>query len=193
MPGINNSEKLISDLQEKIQILQVENDHLTEMSEDTLLLGLIGEKINTTEDIEKVFEFGLERISILKDIPFCACCSFKDGNLTCTNTFLSFTNETVQNDKIQLPEAITSKIAAGSYLLHNEESKKIRISIPLQSSEYVPTSIFFIPFESLYNSVNLFFFAEDGDENRLRSLDLLLHRIIEMIASRVDCRGGGSG
>ncbi len=186
MPDNNDLEKRISDLQDKIQLLQVENDHLAERAEDTLLLGLIAEKINTTEDIEKVFELGLERISLLKDIPFCACCSLKDGNLTCSKTFFSFTNDTLQNDSIQLPEAITAKIGAGSYLLHGEECRKAGIFIPLQSSQYVPTSIFFIPFESRYDSVNLFFFAEDENEDRLASLDPLLHRIIEMIASRVD-------
>jgi PAS domain S-box-containing protein len=186
MPDNNDLEKRISDLQDKIQLLQVENDHLAERAEDTLLLGLIAEKINTTEDIEKVFELGLERISLLKDIPFCACCSLKDGNLTCAKTFFSFTNDTLQNDSIQLPEAITAKIGAGSYLLHGEECRKAGIFIPLQSSQYVPTSIFFIPFESRYDSVNLFFFAEDENEDRLASLDPLLHRIIEMIASRVD-------
>ena len=187
MSASNDLEKRISGLQDKIELLQAENDHLAERAEDTLLLGLVGEKINTTEDIEKVFELGLERISLLKDIPFCACCSFKDGNLKFTKTFFSFTNDTLQNDKVQLPGAITAKIAAGSYLLQGEECKKTGISIPLQSSQYVPTSIFFIPFESRYDSVNLFFFAEDGEENRLGNLDLLLHRIIEMIASRADC------
>ena len=187
MPADNNFEKIISDLREKIQLLQEENDHLAERAEETLLLGLVGEEISTSQNIEEIFALGLERISILKDIPFCACCSIKDNNLTFVKTFFSFTNDTLKNNNIKLPEIITAKIAAGSYLLHGEECKKTRLSIPLQSSQYIPTSISFIPFESLNDAVNLFFFAEDRDEDRLGSLDLLLHRITEMIASRVDC------
>jgi PAS domain S-box-containing protein len=187
MPTDNNLEKTISDLREKIQILQAENEHLADRAEDTLLLGLVGEEISTSQNIEEVFALGLEKISILKDIPFCACCLIKDNNLTFVKSFFSFTNDTLKNNNIKLPEIITAKIASGSYLLHGEDCKKRRISISLQSSQYIPTSIFFIPFESHNDAVNLFFFAEDGDEDRLGSLDLLLHRIIEMIASRVDC------
>ena len=50
----NDLEKQIHDLQEKIHILQVENDHLAERAEDTLLLGLVGEKINSVEEIDEV-------------------------------------------------------------------------------------------------------------------------------------------
>ena len=186
MPHKNDLEKQINDLQEKIQILQVENDHLAERAEDTLLLGLVGEKINSVGEIDEVFEFGLERISILKNIPFCACCSLKNGNLTIVKSFFSFTNETLQDDIIELTESLTVKISEGSYLLHGEECRKSGISISLQSFQYRPTSIFFIPFKSLSNTVNLFFFADNEEEDKLGSLDLLLHRIVEMIGSRAD-------
>ena len=64
----------IQELEEVIRLLQLENDRLSEQAEDNLLLGQIGERLATARDRAELLAAMIEQISLLKDIPFCACC-----------------------------------------------------------------------------------------------------------------------
>lgn len=186
MPHPDDLKQRIQELEEKVRILQMENNQLAERAEDTLLLGLIAEQISRAEEIRQVLESGLERISILKDIPFCACCSLAGDKALIVNAYLSFTDEDMSNPAIVLPEAIMTKLAAGHHLLSRDECRLAGISIELKTGNFVPLSAICIPFRSRFTEANIFFFADNKAEDRLPRLADMLHRVTEMMASRVD-------
>ncbi|MDO9039792.1 MAG: hypothetical protein Q7U65_00290, partial [Bacteroidota bacterium] len=63
----------LNDLLSKITILEAENSALSDKAEDSMLFGTVAELIYQTDDTSLLIEQILERISILKNIPFCAC------------------------------------------------------------------------------------------------------------------------
>ena len=63
----------VRELEEAVRILTAENEALTERAEDTLLLGLIAEKVAAEHDGLAALGIGLEQVALLKDLPLCAC------------------------------------------------------------------------------------------------------------------------
>ena len=186
MPHLDEPGQKILELEEKVRILQLENDHLAERAEDTLLLGLIAEQISMAEDIGQVLEYGLERISVLKDVPFCACCLLTGNRATIVKSYLSFSDEDVSNRAIVFPETVLLKLAAGDCLLSRDECSKTGTSVKLKTGSFVPLSAICIPFRTRYTGANIFFFGDDKSEDRLSRVADMLHRVTEMMMSRID-------
>ena len=63
----------ISALKQTIRVLEEENIQLSERAEDTMLLGLVSESIQDLHDPIEIIDQVIERISILKNIPFITC------------------------------------------------------------------------------------------------------------------------
>ncbi len=176
----------IQELEEKVRILQMENDQLAERAEDTLLLGLIAEQISGAEEIGQVLESGLERISVLKDIPFCACCSLTGNKAIIFKSYLSFTGEDMSSRTIDLPETMMQQLNAGHYFLSKNECRQTGISFKEKAGRFIPLSAIGIPFKSRFSEANLFFFGDDKAADRLPNVADMLHRVTEMIVSRMD-------
>jgi PAS domain S-box-containing protein len=186
MPQPDDLKQKIQELEEKARILLIENDQLAERAEDTMLLGLIAEQISRAEDIGQVLEAGLERISILKDIPFCACCSLTGNKAVIFKSYLSFTDEDMSSRTIVLPETMMQKLAAGDCLLSSDECRQAGMSVELKTGSFTPLSLICSPFSSRFIEANLFFFADDRSENRLSDVADMLRRVTEMMAARMD-------
>lgn len=186
MPQRADVRQKIRELEEKVRIQQMENDQLAERAEDTLLLGLIAEQISGAEETGQVLASGLERISVLKDIPFCACCSLTGNKAKIVKSYLSFTDEDMSSRAIVLPETVLQKLAACHCLLNRDECRQAGLSIALKNWSFVSLSAICIPFRSKFSEANLFIFADDKAEDRLTNIADMLHRVTEMIVARMD-------
>ncbi len=186
MPQPDDINQKVRELEERIFILQLENDQLTDRAEDTLLLGVIAEQISTSKEIGQVLECGLERISVLKDIPLCAYCSRNGNKAIIVKSYLSFTDEDISKRTVVLPETIMRKLAAGDCLLSSDECRKTGFSIDLKAGSFVPLSVSFIHFKSRYTGANIFLFADDKSKDRLPGAVDLLHRVTEMIVAKME-------
>lgn len=186
MPQQDDFDRKIRELEESNRILQIENDELAERAEDTLLLGLIAEQIGTAEEVGPVLERCLERISVLKDIPFCACCSLAGNEAVVIKSYLSFSEEELDKHLIVLPTDLLRDISDDEFPSGSGVWEGAGLSIKLASGFFKPASVFCIPFASRYAAANLFLFADDRTENRFPRLSNMLHRVVEMTAARVD-------
>ncbi len=186
MPQPDDIDRKIRELEENNRILQIENDELAERAEDTLLLGMIAEQIGTADEVGQVLERCLERISVLKDIPFCACCSLTGNEAVVIKSYLSFSDEELINRAIVLPDALLQDIADGEFLPDSGVRECAGLSIKLASGFFKPTSVCCIPFVSRHSTANLFLFADDRTENHFPRLSDMLHRVVEMTAARID-------
>ena len=173
----------LRELQETVRILLLENQQLAERSEDTALLGLISEKINSLEDAGAIIHTGLEHISMLKNIPLCACCDVGSGKITVLKSFAAFCNGDVEScsfpvsdDLLQLP-----------FILFSEEDiRKSGISIKLCGREYLPSSLLVIPCSGLAGASGAFVFADNVKSNRFEEMQHMLRRVVESIMARLD-------
>jgi PAS domain S-box-containing protein len=186
MPQPDDFDRKMRELEENNRILQIENDELAERAEDTLLLGLIAEQIGTADEVGPVLERCLERISVLKDIPFCACCSLTGNEAVVIKSYLSFSDEELGNHVIVLPTDLLRDISDNEFPSGSGVWQGAGLSIKLASGFFKPASVCCIPFASRYAAANLFLFADDRAENRFPRLSDMLHRVVEMTAARVD-------
>ena len=84
--------RVIHDLEMRVAALEDENEALAEGHEDALLLGLVTEQIQNEDGTERILRQGLERVSVLKAVPFCACLDVRGRKATLVQHYCSLTD-----------------------------------------------------------------------------------------------------
>jgi PAS domain S-box-containing protein len=186
VPAPDELARKIRELEEDVRILRLENDQLAEQAEDILLLGLIAEQIGAAEDADQVLERGLERISVLKDIPLCVCLAISGGQAVAIKSYLSFSDEDLSGRTVLLPDSVKRALGEGEFLLSGEDCRESGLCGAFALGSFVPSAVSGIAFDSRYTGANLFLFADDRTDNRLSLLTGMLHRVTEMMALRMD-------
>lgn len=174
------------ELEERIRLLERENDFLVTRSEDMLLLGLVAESVSTQEDRADALGVGLERISVLRGIPLCICGSLEGGRLKVVGAYLSFADESELGGTIAVPEAVTRALGGTVGLLTREECERSGFSLPFERRAFVPDTVLLVPFASRSIPSGLFLFADDSPGSRLTAMSEMLQRLVELIVSRLD-------
>jgi len=98
MPEFRNRQEL----EARIRTLEQENGLLAENVEHTLMLGLVSEAIGKIDNIAEMLDVVLERISMLKAIPFVACCALDVHRATVIHSYLSFSHADVDGYQFQI-------------------------------------------------------------------------------------------
>lgn len=187
---LNNKKDIhieIKQLEETIRVLQSENEYLASRSEDSLFIGLISEEIARTDDVDRLLKKVLERISILKDVQFCAYCTLKDQTASILNAYLSFTESSrVINKKIQLESGIHKKLSSGACLLRGNENIETDAFEEIQPELFSPCIFLIIPFKNSFTGEGIYFFADSDPDENLASLEVPLNRIVELVNARIE-------
>lgn len=180
----NNS----NDLASIIKMLESENEALSERAEDSLLFGLVAETIYHTDDASYLVGYILEQISILKNIPICACLEQKVDGLHVEELFDSITGLQKSEMRILFPE-INNKIPAddGFLILSEAEFESFGFSVPIQNQRFLPSHALIIACHSK-SVVNRFFIFLDNSksDNRFPKLLTVLKQIVQLVAERLD-------
>ena len=125
----------------KIQQLEEVNSVSAEKAEDTLLLGMAADIIYQTEDSVLLADQILERISVLKDIPFCCCLELGVDGLIVEGFYASFSE--IQKDEIQVSfsKACSELLQTERYLiLENSDFESRGLSVQFGNQALIPTS-----------------------------------------------------
>ena len=176
----------LESLEETVRILQNENERLADRAEDTLLLGLIAETVAPAESREQVLRVGLERVSILKDIPYCACCSVGENRVVIVSSFFSAGHEDMSGAEIELPCSIEEMHGAEALYFVGPECDRFDIRVSGQSERFAVHSALLIPVVSQVGEHSVFVFADDRPDERLPGLIIVLHRLIDMMIAKID-------
>ena len=175
----------LAKLREQIRVLELENDRLAERAEDTLLLGLLAEKIRSSGDPHELISSGLEQISILKDIVFCASCHPDRDRFVVSQSYCSRTSEDFKGQTILFPPETIGPISADSYLLDADDCAGVELSTGI-AAVIRPTSMIMVPVTSGQGRDFYFVFADDRPDMNFADLRFLLHRALDIMASRID-------
>jgi len=186
MPSEHDLERRIEELEANLRVLQAENAVLTEGAEDTMLLGLIAEEISAAQTVGGVIESGLERLSIVKDIPLCACCQRDEDVVEVVESFLSCCSEDLGKVRVTIAPAVLRDLTVESVYLHGSDCSQVELPIPAAAEPLTPTSMLLMPMRRHSGPSNLFIFADSRPEERLPSMVPMLHRVTEMMTARVD-------
>ena len=142
------SDKLISkikELEEKVRLLEIENSDWTDRAEDVFLFATIAESIGKLTDEEEIFETALEKISIMKDIPYCAFGNIVNGEVNVKYEYASFSEE--ENvAKIILSSSLKDEILDKKIVVKKYDKSNCEIDIKFEINSFTPKNILIIPF-----------------------------------------------
>ncbi len=181
-----DAEDYVRDLEEAVRVLTSENDALTERSEDTLLLGLIAERLGTAREPGHVLQIGLEQVALLKDVPFCACCVMDGHVARVTEAYLSESNRPVGGTEADTRPALQDVLAAGPVQLDDEAWRRYGLQPLAAAAGFVPTAGLAIGYRLQDGTTGFFLFADDRVETRLAQVGVMLRRVAELLAARLD-------
>ncbi|MHC4455621.1 MAG: PAS domain-containing sensor histidine kinase [Planctomycetota bacterium] len=174
-------------LEEKIRILEEENEFLSDRAEETLLLSLVAESINHAKDRYTLLENVLEKISILKAIPYCTCCSLSEHSVQVLSTYAVFSNDFSSEDRINLTSEIIGELDQGPVIITGGLYEAHGISISLQNTEFRPHTVAILPFETRSIPKGIFVFIDDDRTvDRLSPVLMLLQHIVDITSAKLD-------
>ncbi len=186
MPSPDELLARVAELESAIRVLQSESEQLAERAEDTLLLSLLAEELSAAETPESVLSRGLERISILKNVPLCAACSTENQNATTIAAFASRAQHELRGVTIALTPELRKELLAESVFVNRDDCRQLDFSEVTALTGFEPRCVLLVPVHSRPPVPDLFVFADDDDGERLPEMSLMLHRGVEMMATRID-------
>jgi len=136
------------DLKEKVRILEGENLALSERAEDIMLIGLMAENFSLLHSPEDIVDRLLERISILKKIPFCACCYIQGTYLVIQQYYSTYSLGVRTGQKFKLKPEVLLQMSMGFVGFSKEEIGKKILKIPISKKKLDPAYLAILPFES---------------------------------------------
>jgi signal transduction histidine kinase/CheY-like chemotaxis protein len=174
---------IIKQLEHTIRVLQDENSQLAERAEDSLLLGIIADKIENINDEVTLFEHLLEQISILKSIPFCSCGILRNNVYKEIACYYSFSDDDSTTFDLDLTDENLEQLQYGPYASDNIEELHINFT----SLTFDFTNFALIPFRQRHTDDLLFIFLDDSDSrDRLFSIILLLNHALDIAVSKFE-------
>lgn len=174
---MDDSANEIRRLRATIEVLEQENSQLSERAEDAMLLGLVAEAIQGLNTPREVFECMLERISILKNIPFVTCGTVINGRVEPICSYSSFSDDDLTGYPIFLQDEILDDLSDTPMVYHSPEG----ISTTLAEAGFSTSTVTLIPFRCHdYGNGLCLFFAKEEPRNTAGSRLFLLDQIVNM-------------
>jgi PAS domain S-box-containing protein len=168
-------------------IPEEESSVLTDRTEDALLLGQAAEIIYQTEDSVLLIDQILERISILKDIPFCACLEQGVNGLLVEGFYASFAELKKSEIYLSFSEISSETLQTSRFLiLEKADFESYGFSFQTSNQSFSPTSALIIPCfcKGIYN--RYFVFLDNGIAgNRFQTILRLMQHIVQLAAERL--------
>lgn len=178
----------IQQLNERIRILEQENEILAENREELLLLGLISEQVEAEQDEKQLLSAALEKTSILKNIPFCAVITHSDAGCKMLCSYSTIHQEDISDQQLDLKPALEQCFANGAEVIDAADGNTL-FYLHHTDISFTAGSFITIPFRSLFVPNGLFLFAfENGPDDGVSGQLMLLQRAVEMIVTKMDNR-----
>lgn len=178
----------LNDLLSKIEVLEAENLALSEKAEDSILFGTVAELIYQTDNPILLIEQILERISILKNIPFCACFEHNHSGLNVISFYASFGEFQISDIQLSFPE-FTGKIHSGEsfLILGKEDFESHNFSFRIKGQHFQPINALIIRCITESIPDKYFLFLDNSQtENQFSKIIMPLLQVSKLATERLD-------
>ncbi len=178
----------LNDLLSKIEVLEAENSALSEKAEDSMLFGTVAELIYQTDNPILLIEQILERISILKNIPFCACFDHNDSGINVIGFYASFGEFQTGDIQLSFPE-FTGKIHPNEsfLMLEKDDFESYHFSFLIKKQQFKPQKALIIRCIAKRIPDIYFLFLDDTEtENHFSKILMLLLQVAKLATERLD-------
>lgn len=174
-----------AELEEKLRLLSIENDHLAERAEETLLLGLIAENINVSTNVDALLRVITEQISVLKGIPYVGCFAVEDGQAWVVHEYLTVPAPAEKPASLVVAPRLWAEVQAGGCCLSEQEREQFPLRLRAGTGNERGCTIL-LPLRNRHGRPLLMAFAVADPAEDLEYLRTLLARVVEMVGARVE-------
>ncbi|MCB2220530.1 MAG: response regulator [Bacteroidetes bacterium] len=181
-----NQDSIINELKLRIRLLEKQNEQLAGRMEEKLLMWLVSDTINESDNPEELLKTVLERIAVLLDIPFSSCYRVHGDQLELISGFSL--SDTINSDLF--------KIKSVGTLLESLEENPLFLSVDLIREHGVELNnslaaqiqnVSFFPFESMYIPYGIFiFFETNPGKGSLKPISLVLQSLIHAAVEKFE-------
>jgi len=174
-------------LEKRLADVEGENEILIERAEDILLLGLVTEAISRQIEPEEIMATVLERISILKDVPYCALVELHDTTVTLAQEYTVFRETPQRRARLEIPRPVVDELQQGATLIPASEVGATWIALGFTSDDPTPKSAMLVPFVTTYHDRAALLLADTQRRPEvLAALLPLLEQVIRAATARVE-------
>lgn len=171
--------------EERIRLLEAENQLLNERAEDVILLGLMAENLTPLRDVESIFKTLLERISILYEIPYSGFGRIESTSVTIVHEYALFTDR-IPGSTLNLSSPANRKLDDGALICSGPRAKDCGVDIEIAGLKEL-TQVVLIPCACRYEHRGVFIFAHEGaDPEFLPRKMIVLQQVIDLAMARID-------
>ncbi len=175
-------------LEERLRAFEEDQKILTERAEEIMLLGSVAEAIDARTTREGIFETLLERIAILKDVPYCAVGQLAGEHVTLLDELAVFRDDAPNGVELDLAVESIYSLHLGHLCLDGSTLRRAVLPLAFSASSFAPKSILLLPFSSVAcKGLCVGIFADDSrDREELEGLKPLLDRVIAHTVARLE-------
>jgi len=161
-----------------------ENDMLAERAEDSLLLGLISEKVSLCDDADELDGIALEQATVLKDLAAGLCIEVETGTATIADSFIMYGSMSPRGITLKTDSDFSSALAAGeAYQIASCEPggffSTLNGVIPMRFNAWLALEA-----GRRHGHDCVYLFADEECNPRLPQVSSMLRRVIEIVISR---------
>ena len=174
-------------LELRIKELEEDNNALSERVEETLLLRLINESFEAISDERTLLGSVLEKISIIKNIPYCACYEISEENYNCAGQYCSYLSHSSDQGILCFSSDLFQEFKAELPIRYDHKDRPGSIQFITPVAPFSPNEVLVIPFHSRRIKNGIFIFISNG--NSFSPFDqqfIHFNQIIQIVTDKWD-------
>jgi signal transduction histidine kinase len=177
----------LEDLEARLRALQDENDRLAEAQTDAVLLGVLAEQVRCETAPAAILSAGLERMSVLKDLPLCMACLREGDRLAARAVHLASGDAPPDAVAVVPPAEVLAALETGPVPLSGAQAcAAAGVGEGALPDGIVPRAALLLPFASRALGTGAFVLVDDRSEARLVEAAAVLERAAEIILARLE-------
>jgi signal transduction histidine kinase/ActR/RegA family two-component response regulator len=181
-----NTDTLIHELKHQIRLLGNQNEQLAVRMQEKLLLLLVQETIQESNDPEELLTNLLERISVILDLPCSTCCQINENQVFLLSSYATNESYSLSGCGIQLPKTLIDKLYEGPQFISRSLFENSQVTGEMKKPTSV-SQISLFPFQSLTVPFGVFiFFEEISGKSSLFLMKTMVQHLISFAVQKLE-------
>lgn len=179
-------DSILNELKLRIKLLEHQNEQRAEQMEDKLLLWLVADTVSQADNVDDLLFHLLERICMVREIPYAACCQISGTKISLLNQFTPHIENFDSGLSFELSATLLERLKSGPSFL--DGNKMMEEGFSLSSSFFFsPESIAIFPFHSLSIPFGAYvFFYDEKTEQDISGFSIIIRQIINLASEKLD-------
>lgn len=179
-------DSILNELKLRIKLLEHQNEQRAEQMEDKLLLWLVADTVSQADNVDELLFHLLERICMVREIPYAACCQISGTKISLLNQFTPHIENFESGLSFELSATLLERLKSGPCFL--DGNKMMEEGFSLSSTFFFsPESIAIFPFHSLSIPFGAYvFFYDEKTEQDISGFSIIIRQIINLASEKLD-------